>query len=80
MQLPDGQILDRAGTISNRQVFHFAKATLLLEGSDDRLPVVWWEAGRAPESGRALCSHGAPLGTRYRRKGLRPKRCHYHAS
>ena len=57
MQLTDGQTIDRAGTISNRQVFHFgegqalAKATLVLEGSDDRLPVVWWEPGRAPPDG-----------------------------
>ena len=57
MQLTLGQVIDRTGTISGRQVLQLAggqslaKATLALEGDADRLPVVWWEPGRAPPDG-----------------------------
>ena len=59
MNLKTGQKLEFTGTVSDRQVIRpdngqaFVKASLLIEGEEDTLPVVWWDAGRAPKMGCA---------------------------
>ena len=64
MRLKSGQKIDRAGTVSDRRVFRpesgqaFVKASLLVEGEEEQLPVVWWDAGRAPRIGARVRVQG----------------------
>lgn len=57
MQLTEGQAVNLAGTIQDRRVRHrrdgsaMALAKLIVEGDDDHVPVVWWQASSAPPDG-----------------------------
>ena len=57
MQLTEGQSVSLAGTIQGRQVHclkdgtAIARAKLIVEGDDDHVPVVWWQASSAPPDG-----------------------------
>lgn len=64
MRLESGQKVQRTGTISDRQVIRpesgqaFVKANVVVEGEADHLPVVWWDAGRAPPVGARVRIEG----------------------
>ena len=64
MRLTHGELIDKTGTISNREVHYFAsgqvmaKATLVSDDGGEHFPVIWWELGQAP-----------PVGARVRVKG-----------
>ncbi|MDE0418289.1 MAG: AAA domain-containing protein [bacterium] len=57
MQLTAGQTVNLAGTIQDRQVRDrrdgsaMARAKLIVEGDDDHVHVVWWQASSAPPDG-----------------------------
>ena len=64
MRLKAGLKVDHIGTVSDRRVFRpnsgqaFVKATMLVDGKKDRLPVLWWDAGRAPCDGARVRVRG----------------------
>ena len=64
MRLKSGQKIDCTGSVSDRHVFRpksgqaFVKASLLVEGEEEQLPVVWWDAGRAPRDGARVRVQG----------------------
>jgi len=64
MNLKVGQKVDLTGRLSNRQIHRpdsgqpFVKATLLVEGREEQLTVLWWDAGRAPRDGARVRIQG----------------------
>ena len=64
MRLESGKKIDRIGTVSDRHVIRpesgqpFVKASLLVEGKEDQLTIVWWDAARAPREGARIRVQG----------------------
>ena len=64
MGLRSGQKVNCTGTVRDRRVIRpesgqaFVKARLLVDGEEDQLTVVWWDAGRAPRTGARVRVQG----------------------
>ena len=64
MHLKSEENVDLTGTVSNRRVIRpksgqaFVKASLVVEGEENHVPVIWWDAGRAPQIGARVRVQG----------------------